>query len=104
MPVWSKIFAELLATGQPPHLDFDGIRRKYLLDYGLRVTELEDDPDLQDLSLSVFYATTHTFSLTPIVKIVESHTGHAFIQHYRPPPSPQQAIQVDLGIAPDQPM
>ncbi len=80
------------------------ISQKALLEHGLRVTELEDDPDLQDLSLSVFHATTHTFSLTPIVKIVESHTGHAFIQHYRPPPSPQQAIQVDLGIAPDQPM
>ena len=42
MPVWSKIFAELLATGELPH--------------------------------------------------------------YRSPPSPQQAIQVDLGIDPNQPM
>ena len=49
---------------------------------GLTVTRLENDERLQDLALSVFHATTHTFSVTPAVKIVESHTGRAFIKHH----------------------
>jgi len=58
----------------------------------LSVHRLEDDQILQDLALSVFHATTHTFSGTPAVKIVESHTGRAFIK--------SQIVQsVQLGIA-----
>ena len=47
----------------------------------LRVFRLENDEVLQDLALSVFHATTHTFSGTRAVKIVESHDGRAFIKH-----------------------
>ena len=46
----------------------------------LKIPRLEDDDDLQDLSLSVFHATTHTFTGTNAVKIVESHQGRAFIK------------------------
>lgn len=54
--------------------------RAELIDHGLVVTPLENDQNLQDLNLSVFHATTHTFTGTPAVKIVENHTGRAFIK------------------------
>ncbi len=66
---------------------------------GLNVVRLESDPELQDLALSVFHATTHTFTGTPAAKIVENHTGRAFIKHYVGNPMP--AFQ--LGIAPPEP-
>ncbi len=49
---------------------------------GLAVVPLERDRKLQDLALSVFHATTHTFNGTPAAKIVESHTGRAFVKHH----------------------
>ncbi len=56
------------------------ISRDKLEDQQLKILSLESDETLQDLSLSVFHATTHTFASTPVVKIVESHTGRAFIK------------------------
>ena len=61
----------------------------------LEVVRLEGDPVLQDLALSVFHAATHTFASTPAVKIVENHTGRAFIKQHVVQPMP--AMQ--LGIA-----
>jgi ATP-dependent protease ClpP protease subunit len=49
-------------------------------DIGLEVESLEDDQRLQDLVLSIFHATTHTFSSTGAVKIIENHHGAAFIK------------------------
>ncbi len=70
--------------------------RSVLREHGLAVSNLEDDELLQDLSLSVFHATAHTFAATPAVKIVENHTGRAFIkQHVVPVPT--QTLQVGLG-------
>lgn len=60
------------------------ISRDDIEDHHLKVHRLEKDEKLQDLSLSVFHATTHTFDGTPAVKIVESHTGRAFIKRYVP--------------------
>ena len=57
------------------------ISRSQLQGNHLVVRALEDDETLQDLSLSVFHATIHTFTGTPAVKIVENHTGRAFIKH-----------------------
>ena len=54
--------------------------------WGFLVTRLEDDQTLQDLVLSVFHATTHTFTGTQCVKIVENHLGRAFIKQISPPP------------------
>lgn len=55
---------------------------------GLKIFRLEEDQPLQDFSLSVFHATTHTFSETAAAKIVENQTGRAFIKlHPRPPAS-----------------
>ncbi len=53
-----------------------------LTDYWTIAFALERDRKLQDLALSVFHATTHTFNGTPAAKIVESHTGRAFVKHH----------------------
>ena len=57
------------------HIARDTLRSK-----GLVTFNLEDDPNLQDLCLSVFHATTHTFARTPVTKVIENHMGRAFIK------------------------
>lgn len=81
------------------------LARESLRDHGLVVSDLEQDEALQDLSLSVFHATTHTFSAASVVKIVENHMGRAFIKHYGMSQPPVQALAIDLGPAldPNQP-
>ena len=57
---------------------------------------LEDDDKLQDLVLSVFHATTHTFDGTGAVKIIENQLGKAFIKQVvvsPPPPESQESPQ-----------
>ncbi len=56
------------------------LSKDVLIKHGLKITALEEDKKLQDLSLSVFHATTHTFTGTNAVKIVENHKGAAFIK------------------------
>jgi len=56
------------------------IQRKDLADKGLKLEHLENDQQTQDLFLSVFHATTHTFSGTSATKIIENHLGKAFIK------------------------
>lgn len=46
----------------------------------LRVFELEKDPDLQDLVLSIHHAFMHTFGGTNAFKVVENHLGAAYIK------------------------
>ena len=58
------------------------ISRSELVKQQLKVTALENDQTLQDLSLSVFHSAVHTFTGTSIVKIVENHTGRAFFQSH----------------------
>ena len=76
----AKEVAEWLAS----HMEFAShnrhIPRSTLEEKGLLIVPLENDEALQDLSLSVFHATTHTFAATPGVKIVENHLGRAFIK------------------------
>ena len=74
------------------------LSRSELTKQGLTVLSLEDDDELQDLGLSVFHATTHTFAATPAVKIVENHVGRAFIKHFVTPPA--QAVQIALDPNP----
>ncbi len=71
------------------------IPRIEIEEHQLKVFRLESDQALQDTALSVFHATTHTFSGTPSAKIVESHTGRAFIKKHIVQPVPT----VQLGIA-----
>ena len=72
------------------HISRDEVARR-----GLTVVNLEEDPILQDLALSVFHATTHTFAGTSAAKIVESHTGRAFIKQH--PGNAMPALQLGLG-------
>ncbi len=62
---------------------------------GFSVEHLETDQTAQDLFLSIFHATTHTFSATSAVKIIENHLGKAFIKQQamiavQGPPGPPQ--------------
>ena len=77
------------------------LSRGALQERGLVVSPLEDDEELQDLSLSVFHATTHTFTGTTAAKIVENHVGRAFIKHARPQQAP--SLQIGIGPGPTQP-
>lgn len=56
------------------------IARSDLEENGLKIRHLESVQQLQDLVLSVFHATTHTFNLTSAVKILENQHGRAFIK------------------------
>jgi len=75
------------------------IPRQELEKQQLKIVPLEKDQNLQDLVLSVFHATTHTFNATPAVKIIEHHLGKAFIKQSQgmlvrvPGPPPQQTPQ-----------
>jgi ATP-dependent protease ClpP protease subunit len=57
------------------HLSLDRCKQ-----IGLRVTALEDSPELQDAVLSVHHACVHTLGATAAFKIIENHLGVAFIQ------------------------
>ena len=70
------------------------IPREEVESRGLNVSRLEDDQLFQDLVLSVFHATTHTFTGTPAVKIVENHVGRAFIKQHVSQAMP--AVQVGV--------
>ena len=96
--------AQLVSAWLSDHTTFKShsrhLSRSELRQKGLVVSSLEDDELLQDLSLSVFHATTHTFGATPAAKIVENHAGRAFIKHFR---VPQQAPALQLDVGPMQP-
>ena len=59
---------------------------------------LEEDQQLQDLVLSVFHASTHTFNGTAAVKIIENHIGKAFIKLrpvlIRDPATPKEEVKL----------
>ena len=74
------------------------IDRNELRAHGVDISNLEREDTLQDLSLSVFHAATHTFSATPVVKIVENHLGRAFIKHLNVQPQP--ALQIGIANPP----
>ena len=57
------------------HISRDSVERQ-----GLVVSRMEDDGGVWDMALSVYHATTQTFSGTPAAKIVENHTGRAFVK------------------------
>ncbi len=65
-----------------------------ILRLGLNGTQLEADQELQEAVLSVHHAYTHTFNLTPAVKIIENHLGRSWIKMLtqilveRPPADP----------------
>ena len=70
---WLANHSKFKSHGRP--IPRDKIKKKKLL-----VKNLEEDQELQELALSVFHATTHTFSGTPATKIVENQLGRAWIK------------------------
>ncbi len=89
--------AHKLSTWLAKHKHFKShsrhIKRSELEKHGLKIEYLENDQDLQDLILSVFHATTHTFTGTSAVKIIENHLGKAFIKQVSPIILPRQGNQ-----------
>ncbi|MDE2828241.1 MAG: serine protease [Bacteroidota bacterium] len=79
-PRKAKRISDWLASHENFNSHARHISRSEMEEYELKVFHLEKDPQLQDLALSVFHATTHTFTQTPAVKIVENHTGRAFVK------------------------
>lgn len=49
-------------------------------DIGLKVKLIENDPDFQDLVLTVHHCFVHTLSNTAAFKIIENHLGAAFVK------------------------
>jgi hypothetical protein len=56
------------------------IHRDAARSMGLCVADLEEDQKFQDLVLTVFHATTHTFAATAAVKIIENQLQRAFVK------------------------
>jgi len=48
---------------------------------GLKISNLEENSELQDAILSIHHATAHTFANSGACKIVENHKGKAFIEN-----------------------
>jgi hypothetical protein len=90
----AKITAETIADRLSDHALFKShshhINREEAREMGLRVEELESDQSMQDLVLSIYHATTHTFHGTPLVKIIENQNGKAYME-FRP--TPAQTVQ-----------
>ncbi len=68
------------------------INRDEARDIGLIIEDLETDQTFQDLVLSIYHATTHTFNGSAAVKIIENQNGRAYIRLQGLPPQiqPQQ--------------
>ena len=64
-----------LTKSHARHLSIERCRQM-----GLKVRDLEDDHDFQDVVLSLHHACMLTFSATPAFKIIENHRGVAFIK------------------------
>ena len=81
----AKFVSSEIATKLADHKEFKShgrhINRDKAKEIGLIIDDLEEDQEFQDFILSVFHATTHTFNGTNAVKIIENHTGKAFIKH-----------------------
>ena len=76
--------AQRLAEEFAKYINFgshgERVGRKKVRELGVRVTDLENNDDLQDADLSIRHATVHTFSRTPGTKIIEHHHGKSFVQ------------------------
>ncbi len=93
----AKDISKGIAAKLADHKEFKShgrhINRDKAKEMGLIIEDLEDDQEFQDLILSVFHATTHTFNGTNAVKIIENHTGKAFVKQ-------QQTILIQQGPPP----
>lgn len=96
----ANIVADWLST----HNNFKShgrhIPRTDLEKNGLLIDHLESDQQLQDLVLSIFHATNHTFIGTQAVKIIENHLGHAFIKQAMLPQIMPIGMPIQFGPPP----
>ncbi len=105
----SKRVADYLSDHRQFKTHSRHISRDKAKEIGLVIENLENDQQLQDLVLSVFHATTHTFNGTPAVKIMENHLGKAFVKVQQqivlqmPSPPPSGMPQQPPGQPPAQP-
>lgn len=56
------------------------ISKEQCKNVGLTIEDMEEDNKLQDLILTVHHAFMNTFSQSSAVKIIENHTGIAYIE------------------------
>jgi len=91
--------AERVASTLSEHTLFKShgrhIDRSQAKEIGLKITDLESDKILEDLVLSVFHATTHTFGATGAVKIIENQMANAYIKHQIVPTAIQRYEKMD---------
>jgi hypothetical protein len=71
---WFGDATAFLSHGHP-------VRRDEARQHDVVVTDLEDDPVLQDNVLSVHHATLITLTNTPTAKLIENHKGRAWVRH-----------------------
>ena len=99
----AKGISKKIAAKLADHKEFKShgrhINRDKAKEIGLIIENLEEDQEFQDLILSVFHATTHTFNGTNAVKIIENQNGKAFINQHmilvqRKPPSSKSPAKV----------
>lgn len=81
----SKLADNKFFKSHARHIDRDQAKKM-----GFIIEDLESDQKFQDLVLSVFHATNHTFDGTPSIKIIENHNGKAFMKFLQqaPPVAP----------------
>lgn len=83
-PTKKDLIVDRISRYLSDHSNFNShgrhISREKAKEIGLLIEDLEKDQRLQDLVLSVFHATTHTFSMSPACKIIENQNGKAFIK------------------------
>lgn len=76
-----------------------GIDRAEASEKGVNVEDLEADPDLENAVLSVHYATFHTLTGGPAIKIIENQMGRAFVKIAQ---QVQIPMQVGMPMMPPQ--
>ena len=86
--VSAKDKAEIIANWFADYESFNShgrrVGREQARKVGVKVSDLEDNGDLQDAVLSVHHATMHTFASTSALKIIENHHGRAWVRMHGP--------------------
>ena len=72
--VVDELGSHALTLSHERHLSASRIK-----ELGVNVTNLEDDPKLQDLVLTVHHCSTQTVTETAAFKIIENHMGQSYI-------------------------
>lgn len=68
-----------LTLSHSRHIDSEAARAS-----GLKIVDLESDPDLQDAVLTVHHATIQTLAATGAMKVIENQNGAAYIRVVSP--------------------